>query len=318
MDPLQRNQIAKEYRTLLASLSGSIVATTAVHPLDTLKSRVQANGFNYVKCVADPISEVGFRRAFYRGLAGPLATYALTRTLTLSVYQKSKYFISDTIQQQTGFSPLKHVNTLGSLPNWYTVFCFSSAGAISGAVGSVVGCPFELVKNTMQISPTMGAHKAKGNHRPWQSFNKLDTIGTFRYITKTQGWRGLYIGYKLHLIRDTVGTAIYFGTYESTKQLLATYRDLDSPTSQLAVSYAGATCGLTSYLCTYSMEVAKAIYQRERLSHSRGAQINVPSIGFFNRSLYRGIGVSMVRSVTSGAIFFSVFEYVKTQINNLE
>ena len=50
-------------------------------------------------------------------------------------------------------------------------------------------------------------------------------------------------------MRDTIGTAIYFTTYESTKQLLVKFQGSDSPTSPLSVAMAGGFCGLASWAC---------------------------------------------------------------------
>lgn len=49
-------------------------------------------------------------------------------------------------------------------------------------------------------------------------------------------------------VRDTIGSTIYFITYESCKQLLANSRG-NSPTSPLAVVVAGGLCGLVSWVC---------------------------------------------------------------------
>ena len=59
---------------------------------------------------------------------------------------------------------------------------------------------------------------------------------------------GLYAGYRLHLLRDTIGTSIYFVTYESAKQLMANARG-KSPTSPYAVVVAGGLCGIVSWAC---------------------------------------------------------------------
>lgn len=46
------------------------------------------------------------------------------------------------------------------------------------------------------------------------------------------------------LVREVVGTGVYFGTYEAVKQLLVAYRGSDSPTSPGAVAFAGGVCGM--------------------------------------------------------------------------
>lgn len=50
-------------------------------------------------------------------------------------------------------------------------------------------------------------------------------------------------------MRDTIGTAIYFTTYESGKQLLVKFQRSSSPTSPLSVAMAGGLCGLVSWAC---------------------------------------------------------------------
>jgi len=52
-----------------------------------------------------------------------------------------------------------------------------------------------------------------------------------------------------HPVRDIIGTGIYFGTYESTKQLLVKVQKSDSPTSPLSVAMAGGFCGIMSWAC---------------------------------------------------------------------
>lgn len=85
---------------------------------------------------------------------------------------------------------------------------------------------------------------------------------------------------------------------------------------------AGGLCGLVSWACIYPIDSAKSIYQRNVLtqgaSSSPGKPVKKSNIQFFNRRMYRGLGVSMARSCLINAIFFSAFEVMKKQINQLE
>ena len=119
-------------------------------------------------------------------------------------------------------------------------------------------------------------------------------------------------------VRDTLGTGIYFATYESGKQLLVKFQGSDSPTSPLSVAISGGLCGLVSWACIYPIDSAKTHYQRNCLTKARGQPVTVPKIQFFNMAMYRGLGVSMARSCVINAIFFSSFELVKKRINGLE
>jgi hypothetical protein len=120
------------------------------------------------------------------------------------------------------------------------------------------------------------------------------------------------------LVRDTVGTGIYFATYETSKQILVSYRGDSSPASPLAVVTAGGLCGAMSWILIYPIDSAKSIYQRNCLTHEVGQTKPAPQIQFFNRRMYRGVGVSVSRSCIVNAIFFSAFEFFKKHINAIE
>ncbi|KAI7420090.1 hypothetical protein KC336_g9113 [Hortaea werneckii] len=80
--------------------------------------------------------------------------------------------------------------------------------------------------------------------------------------TITYRRRRLYAGYRLHLPQDTIGTAIYFTTYESAKQLMGNSRG-KNPTTPYAVMVAGRWALTTSLI--YPIDVAKTLYQKALL-----------------------------------------------------
>lgn len=106
-------------------------------------------------------------------------------------------------------------------------------------------------------------------------------------------------------------------TYESAKQLMANSRG-NSPTNPLAVVCAGGMCGLVSWAFIYPIDSAKSMYQRNVLTTAGHITPQRVPIQFYNKRMYRGLGVSMVRSCCINAIFFSVFELMKKRINRLE
>lgn len=99
------------------------------------------------------------------------------------------------------------------------------------------------------------------------SYLQKGTIKTAKNIVLNRGFSGLYSGFGFHLsqycpkmnlrawsayknlVRDTIGTTLYFSTYESTKQILVKFQKSDNPTSPLAVATAGGLCGLVSWVC---------------------------------------------------------------------
>lgn len=64
----------------------------------------------------------------------------------------------------------------------------------------------------------------------------------------------------LSTVRDSLGTGIYFMTYESSKQLLTTFGGDGTHSNPLAVLVAGGLCGIVSWamIC----ECTKILRQR--------------------------------------------------------
>ena len=242
-------RFAKRYRTEISASSSSIMSTFVAFPLDFAKSRMQSYGTSFTHTIKDAYKAEGLR-AFWRGVGPPVVSVTIVRTISFSLYQRMKYILDDKITTVTGHSPLAIANAPGSYPNAYTLACFGMAGAASGALITTLSCPFELTKLNEQLAGKV-AREARSQAKSAGSTMvevKTGALHTARRLVQDRGWRGLYAGYSLHLLRDTIGTAIYFTTYESVKQLMANSRGRD-PTSPYAVLAAGGLCGVVSWAC---------------------------------------------------------------------
>lgn len=241
----------KKYRTEIAASTSSLLSTFAAFPLDFTKSRMQSYETTFLHTVKDAYKAEGIR-AFWRGVGPPLVSVTLVRTVSFSIYQRAKYAIDRSLKNMTGQSPLELANAPGSYPSFLTVSCFAPAGAIAGAFITTMSCPFELTKLNEQLAGKEARQKGPptGGASPPQPSVPVRTGAwvTARRMVRDRGFMGLYAGYRLHLLRDTIGTAIYFTTYESAKQLMANAQG-KSPTSPYAVLVAGGLCGIVSWAC---------------------------------------------------------------------
>jgi len=310
----------KKHRTEVAASSSSVLSTLITYPLDSLKTRIQVHHFeSFRDCVRATYRIEGIR-GYWRGVLSPLASVTLVRTISFTVYQKSKYTFDRWIYNATGSSPLVIANTKGATPNLLTIACFGAAGATAGAAVTAIACPFELVKLSAQTQQLpfeeMLKSGTKIDESVRRSYEDKGTLRTAQNLIRHRGFMGLYSGFRLHMLRDSIGTAIYFVAYESVKQFLANARG-NSPTTPTAVVIAGGLCGLISWACIYPIDTAKSIYQRNCLSSHKDST-TVPRIQYHKYGVYRGLGVSMARSSILNAIFFSTFEYSKKRINRLE
>ncbi|RMY62806.1 hypothetical protein D0863_10822 [Hortaea werneckii] len=314
----EAKQWAKKYRTEIAASSSSVLSTFVAFPLDFAKSRMQSYKTGFVGTVKDAYKAEGIR-AFWRGVGPPMISVTVVRTISFSIYQQVKYSMDRSMYGMTGQSPLAIANAPGSYPNIHTLTCFGVAGAASGAVITALSCPFELTKLNEQLAGKVAREAQSKTGQNPSSIVDVKSGGswnTARRLIRDRGVLGLYAGYRLHLLRDTIGTAIYFTTYESAKQLMANSRG-KNPTTPYAVMFAGGLCGILTTSLIYPIDVAKTLYQKALLSAGSGHATR-PPISFFQAGSYRGLAVSVVRSCLLNMIFFSNFELIKKRINSLD
>ena len=94
---------------------------------------------NFTDCVRHTYRTEGYR-GFFRGVLAPMLSVTLVRTISFSVYQKSKYTYADWFKRNFGLDPLVHVNTPGTYPTFSTIACFGAAGATAGSFITLVAC----------------------------------------------------------------------------------------------------------------------------------------------------------------------------------
>jgi hypothetical protein len=197
--------------------------------------------------------------------------------------------------------------------------------------------PFELAKNVVQTSVLMSYRSQASpdavRDPRVRSLPRLGTIQAFRKIISRHGFRGLYTGYHLHAIRDTIGTGLYFGIYETVKQIIAKEMGKPAQTPFGPPMVAGALCGTIPWLVvsactwlfdsswltlsqTYSLDTRKTRAQSILLGRTK--EISDASMAVSRSSMYKGLSVSLMRTSFQNMILFSLFEYTKTQINHLE
>ena len=77
---------------------------------------------------------------------------------------------------------------------------------------------------------------------------RINTFQAIALIVRRHGLLGLYTGFHLHMLRETIGSGLYFGVYESTKQIMTTYSGAEQANSRGAVLVAGGLCGVGAWL----------------------------------------------------------------------
>ncbi|KAI6028664.1 hypothetical protein F5J12DRAFT_903607 [Pisolithus orientalis] len=316
-DTLRRN------KSVVCALSASYISS--VRRLDSLKSRLQTTKtrISLLKLAGLVYREEGLI-GFYRGLWIPLVTISFVPA-SFTIYSDTKEYC-------------RRKNYFSGDSMYDAAFAGGISGALSGSLisfGSALRrpCPIGLQKVRRQLEYSIAATKGI------QLIKPPNTIEAVRDIVRMHGVSGLYLGFRLHFLRDTSGTALYFFEYDAMRHLLGRERSGEQgPTPQwlpipnsLIPFVCGSFAGVTSWALIYPLDVVKTKVQQRALANTpprgvwetfhrlvRGPDPKDPKPVLAGIArIYRGLGVSAVRSITTHGLLWTFFDFTSQYIDGL-
>jgi mitochondrial ornithine carrier protein len=251
----------------------------------------------------------------YRGVSAPLVGAAL-ETSSLFFWER----IARSILFEAGVCQPDKPLPLSAL--WFT-------GALSGAFTSLLLTPVELVKCKIQVSTTSYPDSSRRTHTP---------LSVIKDVFRHQGLRGFWNGQLGTLIRETGGSAAWFGTKET---VTLAFRHLNKRSSSSNISpavpvdiypvaldntlgplplwqqaVAGASAGMSYNFLFFPADTIKSRMQTSSI-HSSAPKTRFWAEGFSIykqygiKGLYRGCGITVMRSAPSSAFIFIIFDALK-------
>ncbi|KAL1669292.1 mitochondrial carrier domain-containing protein [Schizophyllum commune] len=320
-DSTKFNDALKRNKPVVAAICASYISTFAGYPLDSMKSRLQTTRH----AVSIPqLAMLVYRdegiKGFFRGIWIPLLTISFVRAASFTIYSRTKESFAE-----------RGVLARDSIVD--AALAGGAGGAMSGALISFGSAPFELVKVRRQLEFSIAESKGVHLQKP------PGTLHAVKEIYQRNGIRGLYTGLSLHCLRDTSGTMLYFLEYDAMRHALGRDRRgeqhetppwLPIPPS-LVPFVCGSLSGVTSWALIYPLDVVKTKVQQRALA---GDKYRGP-VETFTRlirgpdpanpkplvaglaRIYRGLGVSALRSVTTHGLLWTFFDLVANYIDAL-
>lgn len=185
--------LAEALKNIGAAGTAAVITVTGIHPIDVVKTRLQVSGEgggrNYkalgiggsVKVIA---AEEGIA-AFWKGIGAAWMREASYTSLRLGLY-----------------APIK--SAMGVTNDSHFIMKFS-AGSLAGALGSVVGNPFDVLKTRMMA--------AEGKEPP-----ALPKAAAELY--KAQGMSGFYRGIEANVMRAMVLNGTKMACYDQISGMI--------------------------------------------------------------------------------------------------
>ncbi|KAI5967613.1 hypothetical protein KGF57_000307 [Candida theae] len=303
------------FRSGILAYGASLASTLMGYPLDTMKVRMQTHSHfkGYIDCAKKTYSAEGLR-GFFRGVWAPLISTSFSKSLNVSIYTFCKPQVYSAIFQNSWYGKVRQEH-----PFWRNIpVCFVS-GCFAGAGVSVFACPFEFIKVYSQLEKLVTANSSLGSIKT--RLGTPTTLQICKTIVTSSGLKGLYSGFKLHLLRDSLSTGVYFSLYESIKLFTNDLTNRNaSTTSPFAVLLSGGLSGVLSWIIIFPVDTAKSLVQKAavvnifRKSHGLS---QAPVDDTFKKKeswRYRGLGISVTRSFLTNMVFFGVFEFGMTYL----
>jgi len=186
-------------------------------------------------------------------------------------------------------------------------------GAASGAFTSLALTPIELVKCKMQVPLETGN----------VNIRSPGPLAIMASVYRHQGIPGFWRGQLGTLIRETGGSAAWFGSYEGVSLFFRRARsDSPSTTKEALPVYqqmtAGAAAGMAYNFLFFPADTIKSRMQTEDISQMTGGQRTFWAVGKALwreqglKGLYRGCGITVGRSAPSSAFIFTIYEALRT------
>ncbi|CAI5526416.1 unnamed protein product [Closterium sp. Naga37s-1] len=171
------------------------------------------------------------------------------------------------------------------------------SGAIAGGVSRTVVAPLETIRTHLMVGSS--------GHRT--------IAGVFRWIMEKEGWRGLFRGNAINVLRVAPGKAVELFTYDTVKKLL-TPPDGGKPIIPIPPSsIAGSAAGVAACCLMYPLELVKT-----RLTIQPGEYRSI--LHAFYRiiteegahELYRGLGPSLIGIVPYAGSNYFAYDTLRT------
>ncbi|KAL8796941.1 MAG: hypothetical protein Q9195_000712 [Heterodermia aff. obscurata] len=287
------------------------------YPFDTVKVRLQSQPLHLpplytgaVDCFRQSLLRDGIY-GLYRGVPAPLAGAAI---------ETSSLFFSYRIAQKSLLAVANIRKEDGSREEKLSLGGLVACGAASGAFTSLLLTPIELVKCQMQVP----------------SSSSTGIFSVISSIFRHRGLSGFWHGQLGTLIRETGGSAAWFGSYEGVTKFFRRWNARGSDpqlsviieTQSLSIwqqLLGGATAGVSYNFLFFPADTIKSRMQTEDVN-----PVDMTGKGSKKREtfwqngkslwkqqgikgMYRGCGITVARSAPSSAVIFAVYETLKAR-----
>ncbi|CAD7700020.1 unnamed protein product [Ostreobium quekettii] len=284
-------------RHVIAGTFARTMAQAFVHPIDTIKTRLQVRSPPEAvrlwkkKTKASAVEVQVVRKIFkfrnylvkgpadvYLGLTGAILGTLPTALVYFATYECTKEWMAGRSEDDSN-SPFTHLMS-------------ASAGAVAS---SIVRVPTDTMRHRVQ------------------AYMHSNIFQAGIYIARKEGMRGLYAGFLPTLLRDVPEIAVQFALYERLRVSLERHRKKRKLQTWEHLILGGA-CGACAAVLTMPLDVAKTTMQCGRTKAPLIQALTNTLRDKGVKGLFVGMYPRITQVATMSAVFFTLFEFWKLQL----
>mmetsp|Transcript_35103 Transcript_35103/g.55200 ORF Transcript_35103/g.55200 Transcript_35103/m.55200 type:complete len:303 (+) Transcript_35103:56-964(+) len=264
--------------------SSAVGGTCCVYvglPLDVLKIRLQTEKGNssIIQCGRRIFRESGVK-GFWRG-AMPALSGEIAENCVI-------FGCRNTLNRVL---PMPDKGSMESDPAMARAFLI---GSMTGVVGAVAICPFDVVKCRMQAGATLPGITITAS-----------MPGIMAAMVRHGGLQSLMVGVEAQIARDVPFYAGFFGGYHTCCSLIEKHSSMSDDSKYLV---AGGLAGMLGWFISYPLDVAKTIIQTSANPKSLASTLLHIYGTKGVRGLYHGLMPVLLRAFPSNAALFWGYE----------
>ena len=271
---------------VFAGAAARAASQSTIHPLDTLKVRMQAAARGGAAC-ASAGSKYGLGAggvsSLYKGLGGAAGGAGLAIGTYFAFYGAAQRALE------------RHT----SLPSGVRAFLAGAAGAVGS---SFVKVPAAVCIRSVQA-----------NIYP-------NVIAAAACITRAAGARGLYTGYLPTVLEDVPDMAVKFAAYESMRAAHARFTGVErGKASRMDDLIMGGAAGALAAAATTPLDVLKTRMMCSAASRPTlsGAFLSVVAEGRGVAPFFSGVGPRALSNGLNSAVFFCFYEVFRAKLQEM-
>lgn len=298
MSVKQVQQEKKPLITLIDFLGGASAGITQVlvgQPFDLIKVRLQTEGGNIGQIVKEIYLKDGLK-GFYKGTLSPLIGMSFCIATQFTGFNFAKRVIANLRYD----GKTEKINT----------FDLVLSGMFSGLCYTWIMSPMELFRIKMQVKEE-GQTKYKSS------------IDAGKQILKTQGFRGVYFGYFGTTLRESIGSGIYFGVYETMMAIqLPKYNNDRKQIPIYQVMGFGGFAGYFLWTFVFPIDIIKSKMQGSNFDNSPYRSFFKTGSQLFKQrgitGMFSGLIPCQARAILANGSSFVVYEWVNDNLIKLK